>query len=220
MSPTQTASRTEVAPRLHALASERLPFAPALAIRAFLLERERGNVLIYSSRGLADEADELERRGGASRRYLNHWHEAMFASELPGTPLFVHEHDRPRVAEDVDVRGAFSRRHMLDDDLEVIPTPGHTEGATAYLWDSGSERILFTGDTVYLREGEWVAAVLASSDRDAYLRSLELIRGLEFDLLAPWAGTAGEPPVSVTDGADARRRLDAIIERVRSGSDH
>ena len=220
MSPTQTLSSTEVAPRLHALAPERLPFAPSLEIRSFLLQRARGNVLIYSSRGLAEGADELERLGGVSRRYLNHWHEAMFASELAGAPLFVHERDRPRVAEDLRVRGTFSRRHTLDDDLEVIPTPGHTEGATAYLWDSGTERILFTGDTVYLREGEWAAAVLASSDRDAYLRSLELIRGLEFDLLAPWAGTAGGPLAVPTDSGDARRRLDAIIERLRGGSDH
>ena len=46
------------------------------------------------------------------------------------------------------------------DDFEVIPIPGHTSGATAYLWDGGGHRCLFTGDTLYLREGEWVAAVL------------------------------------------------------------
>src|SRR3712207_7427783 len=39
-------------------------------------------------------------------------------------------------------------------------------------------RMLFTGDTLYLRDGEWVAAVLPSSDRGTYLESLELIRDL------------------------------------------
>ena len=108
---------------------------------------------------------------------------------------------------------------MLDDDFEVIPTPGHTSGATAYLWDSGEHRLLFTGDTIYLNEGEWVAAVLASSDRGLYIESLELIRELDFDALVPWAATGGRPYHALTDKADARRRIDAILERVRSGED-
>jgi glyoxylase-like metal-dependent hydrolase (beta-lactamase superfamily II) len=99
----------------------------------------------------------------------------------------------------------------------VIPTPGHTSGATAYLWDSGEHRFLFTGDTIFLDGGEWVAAVLGSSDRDAYVESLELLRGLEFDVLVPWAAS-GEP-YAVTDPADARSRIDAIIDRVRRGED-
>jgi glyoxylase-like metal-dependent hydrolase (beta-lactamase superfamily II) len=124
------------------------------------------------------------------------------------------------VAEHAPVRAAFSRRHMLDDDFEVIPTPGHTPGATAYLWDHGSQRLLFTGDSVYLRDGEWVGAVLGSSDRAAYLDSLELIRELDFDVLVPWAATAGQPDHALTDRADTRRRIDAIIERVRRGGSH
>ena len=108
---------------------------------------------------------------------------------------------------------------MLDDDFEVIPTPGHTPGATAYLWDNGERRHLFTGDTIYLSDGEWVAAVLESSDRDAYLDSLQLIRELEFDVLVPWAASAGDPATPSPTAADARR-LDAIIARLRRGEDH
>ena len=113
------------------------------------------------------------------------------------------------------VRGTFTRRHVLDEDFEVIPTPGHTPGATAYLWDTGEHRLLFTGDTIYLRDGEWVAALLDSSDRDAYLDSLELIGELDFDVLVPWAATAGDPYVAMTDRRDARRRIDAIRDRLR-----
>ena len=102
----------------------------------------------------------------------------------------------------------------------MIPTPGHTSGATAYLWDSGENRLLFTGDTIYINEGEWVAAVLESSDRALYIESLELIRELDFDLLVPWAATGGGPFYAHTDRDDARRRIDAILERVRRGQDH
>ncbi len=139
----------------------------------------------------------------------------MFAGDGVDAPLFMHEDDHGAV--DLHVRGTFTRRHVLDEDLEVIPTPGHTPGATAYLWDSGEHRFLFTGDTLYLADGEWVAAVLDSSDRDAYLESLELIRELDFDVLVPWAASAGQPFHAVVSEAEKRRRIDAVIERVRRG---
>lgn len=202
---------------LYASAPHPLPFAPSLHIRAFLLGREAGNLLVYAAPPLGADAAAIEALGGVSRRYLNHRHEAMFAPDGIDAPVFVHEADREPVAETLAVRGTFSRRHVLDGDFEAIPIPGHTPGATAYLWDSGEQRMLFTGDSVLLDEGEWVAAVLDSSDREAYLESLERLRGLEFDVLVPWAATAGRPGVALTDARDARRRLDAILARVRRG---
>jgi glyoxylase-like metal-dependent hydrolase (beta-lactamase superfamily II) len=200
---------------LHPTQPQTLPFAPSLEVRAFVLNRSRGNIVIYSTSGLAtDEA--VTNAGGAGRHYLNHWHESMFPPERPVAPLFVHADDADHV-ESMPVRASFSRRHHLDEDFEVIPIPGHTPGATAYLWDSGAGRLLFTGDTILLRGGEWVAAVLDSSDRIAYARSLELIRELDFDVLVPWAAGVGERPYSFTDADDRRRRINALIRRVRDG---
>jgi hypothetical protein len=204
---------------LYSSAPESLPFAPRLDIRAFLLRRDERNVLIYSTTTLGSAGSATEALGGISRHYLNHRHEALFASPSIGAPLFVHERERRSVAETYNVRGTFSKRHTFEDDLEVVPTPGHTSGATSYLWNSGEHRLLFTGDTIYLDEGEWVAAVLPSSDRSRYVDSLELIRELDFDVLVPWASTAGTPLFAATDGVDAQRRIDAILDRVRRGED-
>ena len=203
---------------LHASPPGTLSFAPTLHIRAFLLERERGNLLIYGSPSLAP-GDALR---SVSRVYVNHWHETALgpAASDSGAPLFVHAADRAAVARHRPVRAAFSRRHTVDDDFEAIPTPGHTAGATAYLWDSGEHRFLFTGDTIYLRDGEWVAAVLDSSDREAYVASLGLIRELDFDVLVPWAASVQQPFSAMTDGRDTRRRIDAILRRIRHGGDH
>jgi glyoxylase-like metal-dependent hydrolase (beta-lactamase superfamily II) len=214
---TQLASLDNEIEALFASRPETLPFAPTLDIRAFLLRREPGNVLIYSVAGLTSDAPAIEELGGVSRRYLNHRHEALFAPDWAEGPLFVHERESAAVARKMHVRATFSRRHTLDDDLEVIPTPGHTSGATAYLWETAGRRLLFTGDTIYLADGEWVAAVLESSDRDAYIESLELLRELEFDVLVPWAATVGQPYHAETDRADARRRIDAILGRLRRG---
>jgi glyoxylase-like metal-dependent hydrolase (beta-lactamase superfamily II) len=196
-----------LAPALRASPPQPLPFAPTLHVRAFLLERDAGNLLVYST---------TTATGDAWRQYLNHGHEAMFPARGVNAPLFVHAADRALVEETMPVRAAFSRRHMLDDDFEVIPTPGHTPGATAYLWQSGGRRFLFTGDTISLRDGEWVPAVLPSSDRAAYLESLALLRDLDFDVLVPWAASAGDPYHAVTDRADASRRIGAIIDRLAS----
>jgi hypothetical protein len=193
-------------PGLYASPPERLPFGRDLDIRSYLLERPAGNLLIYSTTTAVSDV---------WRQYLNHWHEAGFAADGVTAPLFVHAADRPQVEERRHVRAAFSRRHMLDDDVEVIPTPGHTPGATAYLWDSGEHRFLFTGDTIMLRDGDWRAAVLDSSDRDAYLESLRLIRELDFDVLVPWVASGAY--YALTDADDARRRIDAIIARVARG---
>lgn len=203
---------------LHASAPEVLPFAPSLEVRAFLLERERGNVLVYSNQTLRSRPEWLRDLGGASRRYLGHGHEAMFAAAIPGTPLFVHRADAESVVPALPVRATFSRRHMLDDDFEVIPIPGHTPGATAYLWDSGEHRYLFTGDSIYLDDGEWRGAVLDSSDRAAYLESLHALKELDFDVLVPWAATRARPYLAPTDRDDASRRIGAIIDRVWDGA--
>jgi glyoxylase-like metal-dependent hydrolase (beta-lactamase superfamily II) len=176
-------------------------------------------VLMYSTTTLRSEAEQIEGLGGISRQYLNHRHEAMFLSGWVTAPLFCHEEERRSVVKATPVRGTFSKRHRLDDDFEVIPTPGHTPGTTTYLWDSGEHRLLFTGDTIYLDDGEWVAAVLRSSDRAAYIESLELIRSLDFDVLVPWAVTRGEPYNAVTGEVDARQRIDAILDRLRRGED-
>jgi glyoxylase-like metal-dependent hydrolase (beta-lactamase superfamily II) len=189
-----------------------LSFAPDLRIRSFLLPRERGNLLIYGAP--SGPSSEI------ARVYLGHAHEVLVGGAAPDAPLFVHAADRDAVARHHQVRGAFSRRHRLDDDFEAIPIPGHTPGSTAYLWDGGEHRYLFTADSIYLHDGEWVAAVLGSSDRERYLESLELIRGLDFDVLVPWAATVDRPYLAATDARDTRRRIDAIMRRVRQGADH
>jgi glyoxylase-like metal-dependent hydrolase (beta-lactamase superfamily II) len=208
-------SMDTIIPHLHATSPAGLSFAPSLAIRAYLLERKAGNLLVYGAPVSDDDAAAIERLGGVTRQYFNHWHEAM--SEPFGPPLYVHAADAPAVREH-RVAGPFSDRSVLDGDFELIPTPGHTAGATAFLWDSGEHRCLFTGDTIYLRDGEWVAALdVRGSDRDSYVDTLELIRELDFDMLVPWAATATGPAHAMTNATDTARRIDAILERVARG---
>ena len=113
-----------------------LPFAPDVAIRAFLLEREHGNVLVYSAGTVPDVADELERLGGVRWQYLNHWHEAMFdvgrVAATFGATVVVHAADAGEVARRAGVESVtFDHAAALGEGFEIVPIPGHTPGATA-----------------------------------------------------------------------------------------
>jgi hypothetical protein len=211
-----------VIPRLHATAPQPLSFAPTLGVRSFLLERDEGNLLVYSSTTIKQEADYVRAKGGIWRQYLNHGHEAWVAEAAGawvastfGAPLYAHENEKDEVSRAYDLDGTFSERHTLGDDFEVIPIPGHTSGATAFLWDTGEHRSLFTGDSIDLEDGAWVAALLASSDRNAYIKSLELIRGLDFDVVVPWAASLDGAYYAFTDKSDTRGRIDEMLERMR-----
>lgn len=59
--------------------------------------------------------------------------------------------------------------------------------------------------------------MLGSSDRERYIESLELVRELDFDVLVPWAATGKRPYCAVTSRADARRRTDAMLARLKAG---
>jgi hypothetical protein len=211
-----------VIPGLYASEPEPLGFGPSLEIRAFLLQREGGNLLIYRSASLEGDVEEVRRLGGISRQYLNHHHEASPAcdrvAETFGAPLHVHEDDVRAASEICEVSETFSERHKLGDDFEVVPIPGHTAGATAFLWDSGEHRVLFTGDTVYFGRRGWRAAVLDGvSDRQRYVESLELIRSLDFDLVVPGIASAGQPYYQFVGKSEAEQHIDEILERVRRG---
>ena len=207
---------------LYASEPEPLGFGPSLEIRAFLLQREPGNLLIYRSETLKQDLETLNDLGGISRQYLNHHHEASPACDWVANtfdaPLHVHEDDAAAVAEICNVGATFSERHKLGEDFEIIPIPGHTSGATAFLWDSGQHRVLFTGDTIFFGRSKWRAAVLDGvSDRERYIESLGLIRSLDFDLILPGIAVAGRPYYSFTDRAEATQQIDAILERLRRG---
>ena len=211
-----------VIPRLFATAPQPLSFAPSVGVRSFLLERGEGNLLVYSSSAVKQEVDFIRERGGIWRQYLNHGHEAWVAEAAGawvastfGAPLYAHENEKDEVSRAYDLDETFSEGHTLGDDFEVIPIPGHTSGATAFLWDTGEHRSLFTGDSIVLDGDEWVAALLDSSDREDYIKSLELIRGLEFDVIVPWAASLDGSYYRFTDRSETERRIDEILEWMR-----
>jgi glyoxylase-like metal-dependent hydrolase (beta-lactamase superfamily II) len=197
-----------------------LPFGEDIVVRSFLLERPQGNVLVYNAPGIGAASADIQARGGASRLLINHAHEALYGPPDIDVPVFVHERDEAETARSLRVAGTFTEREMIDPDLEIIPTPGHTPGTTAVLWDSGSHRFLFTGDSLWINDSQWQAVVLGSSDRTAYIDSLTTLRAVDFDVLVPWGAIAGGRSIDVVTRSEAQERIDAVIARLNGGGDH
>ena len=205
---------------LLATPSTPLPYQADVGLRSFLLQRPASNVIVYNSPALTSSAGDIQDAGGADRLLVNHWHEAMLFGQ-PGldVPTFVSERDRGETARSMHIAGTFTGRQMIDDDLEAIPTPGHTAGTTSYLWDNGSHRFLFTGDFIWIEHGEWKAVVIDEGLRGDYLDSLALVHQLDFDVLVPWGTTTGDPFFAIADRVEIHTRIDAITARVEAGGD-
>ena len=120
-------------------------------VRAFVLERPQGNVIVYNAPGISEAADEICEMGRPERLLMNHHHEAMHDALRLDVPVWINEADRANV--DMATAGTFSERDMIDDDLEIIPTPGHTPGhSSLQLMMPESGPVLLTGDLYHRKE--------------------------------------------------------------------
>ncbi|MEW6300876.1 MAG: MBL fold metallo-hydrolase [Thermodesulfobacteriota bacterium] len=174
------------------------PF-PQLTTHAYLLVRSAGNVLFYSS-GHADEYPHIQELGGITRQYLSHRDEAGPAlvriKQLFGSTLCCHRLEEQAVRKACPVDLTFQAREMHLGDIEVIPTPGHTDGSTCFLFKSPHGRTyLFTGDTLFPSNDSWATFVMpqAGGRKSDLLDSLKLLRGLEPDVVLSSASVGRVP---------------------------
>ncbi|MGV0794917.1 MBL fold metallo-hydrolase [Mycolicibacterium sp. XJ1819] len=165
------------------------PF-PGLTTHAYLWRRPTGNVLFYNPATDAD-FDAIDALGGVSAQYLSHQDEAgpnlariaeRFGRRLhaPAAELeAISAHGRVDVALGDD-------RHVDANDVEVLPTPGHSPGSTCYLvTGADGVRYLFTGDTMFPTEdGTWSTFVVPGrGDASAMRDSLTLLGTVAPDLV-------------------------------------
>jgi hydroxyacylglutathione hydrolase len=97
-----------------------------------------------------------------------------------GSKLCCHRLEAEAVGKVTPVDCTFDRREVRLGNIEVIPTPGHTNGSVCFLVRSSHRRTyLFTGDTIYLNNGAWDTRVNAGGSKSDLKNSLMLLRELE-----------------------------------------
>ena len=162
-----------------------------LTVHAYLLERPRGNVLFYNPRSTVD-LEEISKRGGIAHHCLSHCHEvdeslAEVAGRF-GSKLCCHALVEPYLPEAVSADVLFDSppREFLGGDIEVIHTPGHTNNSVCYRYPSPhGKTYLFTGDAIYLDNGEWNTIVVADDggDEAELASSLLSLKDLQVDVV-------------------------------------
>jgi hydroxyacylglutathione hydrolase len=186
---------------------------------AYLLTQDNGNALFYST-GIREELLEIQRLGGISRQYLSHRDEAgpplARIKEMFGNQLCCHAMEVKDIGKYSKIDVVFEGPSMEPDDVEVIPTPGHTSGSTCFVFQSPhGKRYLFTGDLIYPEEDGWGTLVQwhAGGRKQALSESLMKLREVSPDVVISSASVRRNAVQAVT--ADQWRAvIDETVSRL------
>ena len=158
------------------------PF-PGLTTHAYLWRGPSGNILFYSPASDAD-FDAIEALGGVRAQYLSHLDEAgpMLArvADRFGSRLHAPASELDEIGRHAHVDVPLeARRHVDENGVDVIPTPGHSDGSTCYLvTGADGEKYLFTGDTMFpTGDGSWATFLVPGRGGAAALRSSVTLLG-------------------------------------------
>ena len=197
------------------------PF-PGLTTHAYLWRGPNGNILFYSPASEAD-FDAVEGLGGVRAQYLSPLDEAgpmlarigdRFGSQLHAPAAEVDAIGR-HAHVDVPVEG---RRFVDANGVEVIPTPGHSDGSTCYLVTGvDGEKYLFTGDTMFpAGDGTWSTFLVPGRGSATELRSsLEVLRTLQPDIVISSA-FGGDTAIEAVDADRWQECVAAALASVPS----
>jgi glyoxylase-like metal-dependent hydrolase (beta-lactamase superfamily II)/ferredoxin len=111
---------------------------------SYLIVRPEGNVLVDSPRFASNLVKRLEQMGGINQMFLTHRDDVADHEKFHrhfGCRRIIHRADASAAPAEEVLDG--NEPVALDDELLVIPTPGHTRGHAVLLY---RERFLFTGD--------------------------------------------------------------------------
>jgi glyoxylase-like metal-dependent hydrolase (beta-lactamase superfamily II)/ferredoxin len=120
--------------------------------QSYFVKRPNGNVLVDSPRAVPALLDRLEALGGVRWMFLTHRDDVADHAKIAkrfGCERVIHRADVTSDTRGVERIVEGPSPVHLDDDLLVIPVPGHTRGSSALLYH---ERVLFTGDHLFANE--------------------------------------------------------------------
>ena len=151
---------------------------------------EGGNILIDSPRFASQLLKRIEAMGGVSQMLLTH------KDDVADHELFRKRFNCERVMHRDDGAARLGVEHViqgtdpvqLDDDLLIIPTPGHTRGHVVFLYQN---KFLFTGDHLaWSPERETLTAFRSVTwySWPEQTRSMEKLLSYEFQWVLPGHG--------------------------------
>lgn len=195
----------------------------SLNTHAYFLRRSAGNVLFYNTEN-EDDFEEMAGLGGVQFQLLSHRDESgpslnrikdRFGSRLCCSAL-----EAPIVGRDAPVDLTFQVEDHHLGDIDIIHTPGHTEGSICFFYKSPyGKSYLFTGDTIFQLRAKWATLVFARAggSKASLAESLIRLRDLNPDIVMSSAFVGDVSVVEVT-GDEWAQVIDDNVSRLRKES--
>ncbi|HVZ39815.1 MAG TPA: hypothetical protein VHI13_11100 [Candidatus Kapabacteria bacterium] len=188
----------------------------------YLIRRPRGNFLLENldATPVGDRFDQIEQLGGIAAHFINDRHNVSTQSAVIGehfeAPFYCSSVEARVITVDVPMLTPLPyERQWVDDDFEVIPIPGHTRGAFAYLWHTPARQFLFIGDTLVPVDGGWKVWVPKPSI-GLMIESLEMLKQIDFDVLIGNSFASTVFPCFEWTSREKRSVLDGVIRDLSS----
>ena len=187
---------------------------------AYFLKCEEDNVLIYNT-GHQEEINHIEKLGGIKYQFLSHRDETgatlKSIKERFSSKLCCHIKEEASIAKSCPVDVTFTENITRFFGIEIIHTPGHTDGSISlYYCSPHGHTYLFTGDTLLQTNGSW-GTVLFEGTGNAQLleNSLNIYKRLEPDVVIWSASGGGEATFAMPTKAEWISTLDDEIMKLR-----
>lgn len=194
------------------------PFS-GLNTHAYFLQRDQGNVLFYNT-SHEFELQNIKDRGGITYQYLSHRHEAgpilQTIKETFQSKLCTHTHEKPFIEKHAQVDITFDQQTTHNEDILILPTPGHTDGGLCCFYRSPhGKSYLFTGDTYFQSYGNWDTLVFPSEggSKDALIQSLTLLGSFSPDVVL-CSASVGDVSVVETTHEEWKKNIEESIKKL------
>ncbi|WPN60162.1 hypothetical protein [Pseudomonas sp. P9_31] len=154
----------------------------------FFAIRPRGNIIFATKANITGFFGEIENQGGVSAILLGDRHHAS-----SHTVDLARHFNVPLTCSDIEAKTLNSKdlhvsnplsfsNQFFSEDIQIIPVPGHTPGAFAYVWDNEGCKILFIGDTLVPVDDGWQYWV-SSPNRRKFAETLQMLESIEFEYM-------------------------------------
>ncbi|KAA8517307.1 hypothetical protein F0562_017600 [Nyssa sinensis] len=160
---------------------------------SYLIVHPEGNILIDSPRYTERLARNIKMMGGARYMFLTHKddvadHEKW--SKHLSCDRILHSQDVEFSTSDVEIKLEGSGPWSLAHDIELIHTPGHTEGSVCLFYKS--LKVLFTGDHLSVESGLSIGERYNWFSVPMQLKSVRMLLELDFEWILPGHGRRAE----------------------------
>lgn len=181
---------------------------------SYFIKRESGNILIDSPRFARPLVKQIEAMGGVKFLFLTHRDDVAdhekWAAHFQAERL-MHSNDIGRSTQKIERALTGNKTIQLDEDVLLIPTPGHTRGHMVLLYKN---QFLFSGDHLWWSpnfQSLYASPNVCWYNWDEQTTSMERLTDYRFEWVLPGHGRRFH-----ADAEEMHQQMLACVERMKA----